>query len=581
MNTFNLFKYFHFFKKNQKFSLIIPALMISLAAQAELRQVDFNGDGYADAAIGSPLKDIKKKNQMSFVTNAGQVTILYGTPEGLSGSGSATNILNRSVEDVQGSLETSQEFGAALATGDFDGNGLTDLAVGIPGDKNHRGSVQIFYSDLACDGVCHDFSHIIHSDIDTMLGKAETGERLGSSISAGDFNNDGIDDLAMGIPGYSLNDKPQAGALLVMYGSHSGLNPYETKATELIHLDLAHAVLGKTNAAQENEHYGEGPMVSGDFNCDSYEDLAIGIPSHSASKNAFQSGAVHVLYGSREGLTPRAEQPGHLWEQSIFINEKPEAEDRFGAALLAGHFLNLHSSNQQSCVDLAIGVPGESDYEGVEVIGGIGEPSQEIPVQMRHHGMVQILQGSFQGLVAMNYQNILPPKPYHNMFFGESLSMGYFNDDNQLDLAVGSPGYGVETGEGAVYLFFAKNQRISSSDYGSYSQASNYIVGDPEGIGTEENGGDHFASTLGSGDFDGNGQDEVLVGVPNESYHSTFELGMLHEIHLSQDWLPITTNKTRTWTEEKCNAAFCQEILSPSGANAYDRFGSVLSQARP
>jgi hypothetical protein len=51
----------------------------------------------------------------------------------------------------------------------------------------------------------------------------EEGDEFGSSLAAGDFNNDGFDDLAAGAPFEAVGSAGGAGAVSVIPGSAGGL----------------------------------------------------------------------------------------------------------------------------------------------------------------------------------------------------------------------------------------------------------------------------------------------------------------------------------------------------------------------
>jgi FG-GAP repeat len=85
---------------------------------------DFNTDGFADLAIGAPLESIPS------IFEAGTVNVLYGTPTGLTGSGSQTFTQNS--PGVGSNAEPGDWFGYALAAGDFENNGFADLPIGVP-----------------------------------------------------------------------------------------------------------------------------------------------------------------------------------------------------------------------------------------------------------------------------------------------------------------------------------------------------------------------------------------------------------------------------------------------------------------
>ena len=69
------------------------------------------------------------------LSHAGEVHILYGTPAGLSTAGLTVlrqgnaNPPGRSTVVVPDIQERGDGFGSELAAGDFDGDGLADLAV--------------------------------------------------------------------------------------------------------------------------------------------------------------------------------------------------------------------------------------------------------------------------------------------------------------------------------------------------------------------------------------------------------------------------------------------------------------------
>ena len=80
---------------------------------------DFDGDGFADLAIGSPGEDLK-------TLGAGAVAILYGGPAGVG------TRRDRTIHEPSSAQRHGDHFGAALATGDLDGDGFADLAIGTP-----------------------------------------------------------------------------------------------------------------------------------------------------------------------------------------------------------------------------------------------------------------------------------------------------------------------------------------------------------------------------------------------------------------------------------------------------------------
>jgi hypothetical protein len=104
---------------------------------------DFDGDGYADLAVGVPYAEVNGDAE------AGAVHVLYGRSTGLAGLGDEV-ITQDTAGFVQSPAEPNDRFGFSLAAGDFNGDGADDLAVGTPFEDNgvgyeDAGSVQVFY----------------------------------------------------------------------------------------------------------------------------------------------------------------------------------------------------------------------------------------------------------------------------------------------------------------------------------------------------------------------------------------------------------------------------------------------------
>jgi hypothetical protein len=89
----------------------------------ELDMGDVNGDGYQDIVVASPDEDIDG------VSNAGMVTVLYGTAEGVRVS-SGVQAFDQNTAGVPGGNEKSDLFGADVKLDDVTGDGKADLVIG-------------------------------------------------------------------------------------------------------------------------------------------------------------------------------------------------------------------------------------------------------------------------------------------------------------------------------------------------------------------------------------------------------------------------------------------------------------------
>ena len=179
----------------------------------------------------------------------------------------------------------------------------------------------------------------------------EVGDNFGNALARGDFNNDGYQDLAIGIPFEGIrtglpgpfgSQILSAGAVEVIYGSAAGL---QGAGRQFWRQGSSYA--GDTAEAGDNFGYS---LTTGDFNGDRFSDLAIGVPGEDIGR-ATDAGAVTVLYGSPQGLSASAVAPQFWHQDSPGVQGGAEGSDFFGRALAAGDF------NRDGYADLAIGVP--------------------------------------------------------------------------------------------------------------------------------------------------------------------------------------------------------------------------------
>jgi len=277
----------------------------------------FRGGCYSDLAIGAP--------------GANTVTVLFGGPKGLTTS-KAITLTGR---------HASSRFGAALAAGDLNGDGLEDLAVGAPSAYGSRtGEVAVVRGTTGTFGASATW---LTETTAGVPGVAATGDGFGSSLAVGDTTGDGIGDLIVGEPGKSVNGRPGAGAVLVLPGS-------KTKALGTGAQMWTQGSAGVPGVAETADAFGSDLAV-GDINGDGRADVAIGDP-HEDDGTVVDAGSVTVLRGSAAGLTATGAQG--FTQNTSGVPGSNETGDQFGAAVAIGDL------NGNGYGDLVIGTPREN-----------------------------------------------------------------------------------------------------------------------------------------------------------------------------------------------------------------------------
>jgi hypothetical protein len=167
---------------------------------------DLNGDGYSDLIVGT--------------LNANSVYVYLGTANGIALSVGG-------VAQVPSLTFTGTSlFGQATGgIGDFNKDGVDDLAVGDPGDGN--GTVHVFYGSKSWSTEASRSIDVSAADLTISADNSGTGDtnytnaKAGRSIARlGDVNNDGADDFAFGVPNY--NNGSFQGQVVVVFGKSGG-----------------------------------------------------------------------------------------------------------------------------------------------------------------------------------------------------------------------------------------------------------------------------------------------------------------------------------------------------------------------
>ena len=452
----------------------------SQVASSQSVMGDFNGDGFSDLAVGVPYEDLISGGVNR--VNAGAVNVIYGAAGGLNAANN--QVWTQDSPGIAGVVGAGDLFGWALAAGDFNNDGRDDLAISAPYEDFSgivdAGAVNVLYGTAA--GLAAGGNQIWTQNTAGVLDVANAGDLFGLSLTAADFNRNGRDDLAIGVPYEDVGAAANAGLVQVLYGSVTGLNAAGNQA-------WMQGIGGILGGIAPNDLFGR-TLASGDFDANGNPDLAVGVPYEDLGAIA-NAGVVHIIRSNAAGLTAVANQV--FSENTAGILGVAEANDYYGWALAAGNF------NGAGAADLAIGVPYEdfgalTNAGTVNVIYGVGGAG--------------LVAGGNQ-VWSQNSAGILGVAGSGDTF-GYSLSAGRFNPGAFGDLAIGVPLEDLpgQANAGAVNVIYGAG--------GGLGGGNQFWSQDSAGILAVANANDQFGLSLAVGDFNGNTVHDLVIGVPYE-----------------------------------------------------------------
>ncbi len=462
-------------------------------ASAELGRVattagDVNGDGFADVLIGAPLFDNGQ-------TDEGRAWVYQGSAAGLVATAAW------SVESDQAAAELGRSGAAA---GDVNGDGFSDVIVGIPkydGTLIDEGRAALYLG--AGDGLAATAGW-------TAKGN-QPGAYFGYSVAAaGDVNGDGYGDVLVGAYLYD-NGQTDEGRAYLYLGSAAG---------------LAVAPAWTSESDQAGAHYSVGLASAGDVNGDGYDDVIVGSPYYSGPM--LQEGRAYLFLGSASGLTV----------SPAWTGENNQADSRFGvsvagagdvngdgyADVLVGAvffdggetdegraYLYLGSpqglgsapswitDGDQPLASYAFSVSGAGDVNG-DGYGDLLVGSRLYTNGQKSEGRVYCYHGSSTGPATSPSWTVESNLANANLSTSIAAA-GDVNGDGFGDVVLGAPGLSNgESGEGRAYVYFGSASGLAAN--AAWTAESNQA-------------GASFGRTVyGAGDVNGDGFDDLVIGAP-------------------------------------------------------------------
>lgn len=299
---------------------------------------DLNGDGIDDLVVGVP-GETDETLGLTGPYDSGEVEYFIGSPSGFQWN--LTWVLSQ-----QGDNRSEQDaYGSSLSVGDYNGDGLTDIAVGTPDNwgpcntfcpNDQTGAVFIYTCNGGLPLECEE--RIVRQS-DVPGEPVIQHENFGFSLASGNFVGESPDDLAIGAPGNSYDDPGQN----MRWRGSGDVFVYDWVEDQLVRVP-------RSDTREQADRYGYALASVSDTSSE-YDYLAVGVPGEApGATNNVRSGCVVIIEGGSLSVTYFDGQ------QSASPDER---DDFFGGSLAS-----LQSSWGEA---LAIGAPFEvvaDDYAG-------------------------------------------------------------------------------------------------------------------------------------------------------------------------------------------------------------------------
>ncbi|MBP5993292.1 MAG: FG-GAP repeat protein [Candidatus Moranbacteria bacterium] len=446
---------------------------------------DFNADGKTDLAVSAH----------EYSSSTGRVYIFYN-------DGSIPTTAATADVTITGNA-TSDYFGLALVSGDFNTDGETDLAVSGTGYSSYTGRTYLFYNDGSIPTTA--------ATADVTITGETTSNSFGISLTSGDLNADGKTDLAVGAWGYSTN----TGRAYIFY--NDGSIPTTAATADVI-------ITGETT----NNSFGTA-LATGDLNADGKTDLAVGawnygsgagrtylfyndgsIPTTAATADAIISGSSGENFGSTLAIGDmnadgKADLVVGAWDSasvadraSLYFNDGsyPSTSTSADVVISGDNVADDYSTafafgdwNQDGRIDLVVGSPNNSTDTGNIYFY---ETRENFAWQLQPTSLVSGLRVN----PGVSGQELKITGEGVSNSFGQAMVAGDFNADGKTDLAVAAHGYSSDTGR--AYIFYNDGSLTPSA-----ASADVVITG--------ETTGSSFGTTLTTGDLNADGKTDLAV----------------------------------------------------------------------
>ena len=442
---------------------------------------DFNGDGIDDLAIGAPLADGPGESR----PDAGEVYVIFG---GDYAPGTAFDAAGTDFTPVNATIfgkSPSAFFGAALAAGDVDGDGIDDLVIGAPqqdvGLAAPRVDAGEAYVVLGSGALAASIDLATALPYLTVQG-ASANDQLGMGVATGLVNADGLADLVIGAP---FGDGPGVGAR--MDGGEVAVIFSTTGTRDLAAVPPDSLLFG----GEAGDNFGMS-VAAGDFDGDTFADVVTAARFADGPANGrTDAGEVYVFRGA--AALPAIQDVVAGTHDLILLGG---AFDNFGSVAVA-------DLNGDGLGDVVAGGPGNSGH----VVAFLGRP-------LPGPGALTLDVTAAVPQVELNWLGFFNPV-FGSSGLGFEVTASDLDADGALDVVTSASNWETPIGTtGAILAVVDPPLAIGSVTSYSLDPTIGPL---PEVTIMRPVGASSPLGAVGIGDFDHDGFDDLATAIPGMS----------------------------------------------------------------
>jgi hypothetical protein len=359
---------------------------------------------------------------------------------------------------------------------------------------------------------------VISQNTAGIPGAAEAYDEFGDQVTTADLNRDGYSDLVIGAQHEKAGSADDAGTVVIVWGSSSGLSGGTTvKNPQTLH----------------GSYFGLS-IAAADFTGDGKPDLAISARSDSENPSSYRVRLVRGPFtksggtGSVSSYSPGIDKPvltagrvsGDTKSDLVVTGQKPDSGRLATAVYYKGTANGLSkAASLRPAATAAIG-DLDKDGHGDIVLGNPEEPEDEPSASTG--GKIHVVYGTGSGPSATRRvtftQNTagVPDSSEYADGFGGALAIGDFDKNGYQDLAVGAPGESF--GDDTNYLVSAGAITLMrGSASGLTATGAVHLTQDSTGVPGAEEAGDSFGSALLASDVTGDGRADLTAIAAQEN----------------------------------------------------------------